>query len=57
MSRFQFVADHSGPFARAGWSVKRLCALLDLQRSAYYAYSVKSDWVKAGRSRCPFLPR
>ncbi len=39
MSRFQFVADHTTPTsARPGWSVKRLCALLDLQRSSYYAW-------------------
>lgn len=41
MSRFQFVADHTTPTtssARPGWSVKRLCALLDLHRSSFYAW-------------------
>ena len=39
MSRFQFVADHTTPTsARPGWSVKRLCALLDVQRSSFYAW-------------------
>jgi transposase InsO family protein len=41
VSRFQFVADHtttSSTGARSGWSVKRLCTLLDLQRSSYYAW-------------------
>ena len=42
MSRFQFVADHTTPTSttpvRPGWSVKRLCALLDLQRSSFYAW-------------------
>jgi transposase InsO family protein len=39
VSRFQFVADHTTPTsARPGWSVKRLCALLDLQRSSFYAW-------------------
>jgi transposase InsO family protein len=43
VSRFQFVADHTTPTStggavRPGWSVKRLCALLDLQRSSYYAW-------------------
>jgi transposase InsO family protein len=39
VSRFQFVADHTTPTsARPGWSVKRLCALLDVQRSSFYAW-------------------
>lgn len=39
MSRFQFVADHtSSTSARPGWTVKRLCALLDVQRSSFYAW-------------------
>ncbi len=39
VSRFQFVADHCDPTsARPGWSVKRLCALLDVQRSSFYAW-------------------
>jgi transposase InsO family protein len=39
VSRFQFVADHTIPTsARPGWSVKRLCALLDVQRSSFYAW-------------------
>lgn len=38
MSRFQFVADHTGTSARPGWSVKRLCALLEVQRSSFYAW-------------------
>jgi transposase InsO family protein len=41
VNRFQFVADHTTPTtgpARPGWTVKRLCALLDLQRSSYYAW-------------------
>lgn len=38
VNRFQFVADHSttsdaGP--RPGWSVKRLCALVEIERSWY----------------------
>lgn len=33
MSRFQFVADHS-----ATYPVKRLCELLELERSSYYAW-------------------
>ena len=39
MSRFQFVADHtSSTDARPGWTVKRLCALLDVRRSSFYAW-------------------
>jgi transposase InsO family protein len=42
VSRFQFVADHTTPTSstgtRPGWSVKRLCALLDVTRSSYYAW-------------------
>ncbi len=40
MTRFQFVADHTSttPSPRPGWTVKRLCALLDLQRSSFYAW-------------------
>ncbi len=33
MSRFQFVADHA-----ATYEVKRLCELLEVQRSSYYAW-------------------
>lgn len=33
-----FVADHTGTSARPGWSVKRLCALLEVQRSSFYAW-------------------
>jgi transposase InsO family protein len=35
VSRFQFVADHSGTF-----EVKRLCELVEVQRSSYYAWRV-----------------
>lgn len=40
MTRFQFVADHTSPTAsaRPGWTVKRLCALLDVRRSSFYAW-------------------
>lgn len=40
MSRFQFVADHC-----ATVEVKRLCELVEIERSSYYA------WVKAGPAR------
>ncbi len=33
MSRFQFVADHS-----ATYPVKRLCQLVEIERSSYYAW-------------------
>jgi transposase InsO family protein len=33
VSRFQFVADHSDTF-----EVKRLCALVEIERSSYYAW-------------------
>ena len=33
MSRFQFVEDH-----RATFAVKRLCELVELERSSYYAW-------------------
>lgn len=33
MTRFQFVADH-----QHAYEVKRLCALLDVERSSYYAW-------------------
>ncbi|SFO60351.1 Integrase core domain-containing protein [Pseudonocardia ammonioxydans] len=38
MTRFQFVADHSDTTSspRRGWTVKRLCALLDVRRSSFY---------------------
>ena len=35
MSRFQFVADHSATF-----EVKRLCELVEIERSSYYAWKV-----------------
>lgn len=40
MSRFQFVADNSATF-----EVKRLCELVEIERSSYYA------WLKAAPSR------
>ena len=40
MSRFQFVADHQHAF-----EVKRLCELVQVERSSFYA------WVKAGPER------
>lgn len=33
MSRFQFVADHQHTF-----EVKRLCELVEVERSSYYAW-------------------
>jgi transposase InsO family protein len=44
VSRFQFVADHSTT-SRPGWSVKRLCALVEIERSSYYA------WLNAAPAR------
>ena len=40
MSRFQFVADNSATF-----EVKRLCELVEITRSSYYA------WLKAAPAR------
>ncbi|MBF4164030.1 IS3 family transposase [Nocardioides acrostichi] len=37
VSRFQFVADNSAT-SRPGWTVKRLCELLDIERSSFYAW-------------------
>ena len=37
MSRFQFVADNSDHFAARG-GVKRLCELVEIERSSYYAW-------------------
>ena len=37
MSRFQFVADNSDHFAGRG-GVKRLCELVEIERSSYYAW-------------------
>ena len=37
MSRFQFVADNSDHFAARG-GVKRLCELVEVERSSYYAW-------------------
>lgn len=37
MSRFQFVADNSATFADRG-GVKRLCELVEIERSSYYAW-------------------
>jgi transposase InsO family protein len=50
VNRFQFVADHSttsGAGARPGWSVKRLCELVDIERSSYYAWLAAAE----GRQR------
>ncbi len=38
MSRFQFVADHRDTF-----EVKRLCALVEVERSSYYAWEAARD--------------
>ena len=40
MSRFQFVADNSATF-----EVKRLCELVEIERSSYYT------WLKAAPAR------
>ena len=40
MSRFQFVADHSATF-----EVKRLCELVEIERSSFYA------WLEAAPGR------
>ena len=40
MSRFQFVADH-----RDTYEVKRLCQVLEINRSSFYA------WVEAAPAR------
>ena len=40
MSRFQFVADNSATF-----EVKRLCELVEVERSSFYA------WLKASSAR------
>ncbi len=37
MSRFQFVADNSTTYADRG-GVKRLCELVEVERSSYYAW-------------------
>lgn len=37
MSRFQFVADHA-----ATYSVKRLCELVEIERSSYYAWKASA---------------
>jgi transposase InsO family protein len=37
VSRFQFVADHSAT-SGPGWTVKRLCQLVEIERSSYYAW-------------------
>ena len=44
MSRFQFVADNSDHFAARG-GVKRLCELVEIERSSYYA------WLNAAPAR------
>ena len=40
MNRFQFVADHSDTYP-----VKRLCQVIDIARSSYYA------WINAAEKR------
>jgi transposase InsO family protein len=37
VSRFQFVADNSAT-SRPGWTVKRLCELVEVTRSSFYAW-------------------
>ncbi|MDR7385626.1 hypothetical protein J2S48_005141 [Promicromonospora iranensis] len=44
MSRFQFVADNCNTF-----EVKRLCELVEIERSSYYAWKVSSP-VRAERA-------
>ena len=47
MNRFQFVEDH-----KDAWSVKRLCEVIEIGRSSFYA------WVAAagGRAEMHFQP-
>ena len=48
MSRFQFVADHSAAYADRG-GVKRLCELVEIERSSYYAWRAAAP-VRAARA-------
>lgn len=47
VSRFPFVADHSTT-SRPGWSVKRLCTLVEVERSQFYAWKAAAP---AGHSQ------
>jgi hypothetical protein len=38
VSRFQFVADHSTTY-----EVKRLCELVEVERSSYYAWKAAAS--------------
>ncbi|WP_094078861.1 IS3 family transposase [Janibacter indicus] len=49
VSRFQFVADNSATFADRG-GVKRLCELVEVERSSYYAW-LKAAPTREGRAR------
>ena len=49
MSRFQFVADNSDHFA-ARCGVKRLCELVEIERSSYYAW-LNAAPARAARAR------
>ena len=48
MNRFQFVADHSTTF-----EVKRLCELVEIERSSFYAWVQAAPGREAGRPRTP----
>ena len=48
MSRFQFVADNSTTYADRG-GVKRLCELVEIERSSYYAWKAGAP-ARAGRA-------
>lgn len=43
MNRFQFVADHSDTF-----EVKRLCELVEVERSSFYAWKAAAPTRAAG---------
>ena len=49
MSRFQFVADNSATF-----EVKRLCELVQIERSSYYAWKAGAP-ARAVRGHVRFL--
>lgn len=54
VTRFQFVADHSTTSSdlgtRPGWSVKRRCVLVQIERSSFYAWTAAAAPARAARA-------
>jgi putative transposase len=49
--KYQWVRDHTGPGAQPGWTVARVCRVLEVSRSGYYDWKCRPASARAVRAR------